>query len=108
MFAVISLQYWFLAKGVSGGISFVDAWQALGISTLAAVVTLIPLGLGILDSSLAAVLDRLGLTLEQGAAVAVLVRATVTLPLVLAAFACYLYLHQTSPREPATQGRETA
>jgi uncharacterized protein (TIRG00374 family) len=108
IFAVITIQYWLLARSVSGGINLFDAWLALGISTLAAVITLIPLGLGILDSSLAAVLDRLGLTLEQGAVVALLVRAAVTLPLVLVAFACYLYLQQTSPVDQDMRSSETA
>ncbi len=110
MFAVIALQYWALARAVGGGVSYGDAWLAFGISTFAGVIALIPLGLGILDSSLAATLDRLGMTLEQGAVVAVLVRALVTLPLVLAAVASYLYLQRLevapagSPSQPALDG----
>lgn len=106
MFSLVSLQYWLIARGISDGISVADAWLAFGISTLAAVVTLIPLGLGILDSSLAAVLDRLGMTLEQGAVVAILARAVILIPLVLAAFACYLYLQQISPKEREVQRPE--
>lgn len=95
MFAVIAAQYWLLARGVAGGVSYDEAWVALGISTVAAVVSLIPLGAGVLDASLAASLHRFGLTFEQGGAVAVLVRGTVTLPLVFGAFACYLFLQRT-------------
>lgn len=93
MFSMVALQYWLLARAVSDNISLDEAWLAFGASTLAGVASLIPLGLGVLDGSLAAVLNRLGTTLEQGGVVALLVRATVTLPLVLAAFACYLYLN---------------
>ena len=95
MFALISLQYWLLAGAVAGGIRWDEAWIALGVSTLAAVASLLPLGLGVLDGTLAAVLARLGSTLAQGSIVAVSVRATVTLPLLLAAFVCYLYLQRS-------------
>jgi uncharacterized membrane protein YbhN (UPF0104 family) len=104
MFAVIALQYWLLARGVGGSISLSDAWLALGISTLAGIASLIPFGLGVLDGSLAAILDRLGMTLEQGGVVALLVRATVTLPLIVAAFVCYAYLQRSAALGPeATQ-----
>ena len=79
-----------------------------GVSTLAAVLTLLPLGLGVLDGSLSATLDRLGMTLEQGGIVALLVRAAVTLPLVLAAFACYVYLQRAQAGEVALRPPETA
>jgi len=51
-------------------------------------------------ASLAAVLQRLGTTIEQGSVVAVLVRATVTLPLVLAALASYVYLARAGGGTP--------
>jgi uncharacterized protein (TIRG00374 family) len=94
MFALIAVQYWLLARGVSSGISLREAGVAFGVSQLAAIISLVPLGLGVGDGSLAAVLNRLGLTLEQGAVVAVLVRAAITLPLLIAAFACYLDLQR--------------
>ncbi|HEY7374387.1 MAG TPA: lysylphosphatidylglycerol synthase transmembrane domain-containing protein [Polyangia bacterium] len=94
IFALIALQYWLFARGVNADVGIGDAWIALAISTFAGIVALIPLGLGILDGSLAATLDRLGATLEQGAAVVVLVRALVTLPLVLIAALCYVLLQR--------------
>jgi uncharacterized protein (TIRG00374 family) len=94
IFGLIAVQYGLLARGVGADVTFGDAWIALAISTFAGIAALIPLGLGILDGSLAATLDRLGATLSQGAAVAVLVRAVVTLPLVLAAFASFVYLQR--------------
>jgi uncharacterized membrane protein YbhN (UPF0104 family) len=98
MFMLIAAQYWLLARAVGGDIGIGDAWVALGVSTFAGVAALIPLGLGVLDGSLAATLDRLGTTLEQGAVVAVLVRAVITLPLLLAAAACFLYLQRATER----------
>jgi uncharacterized membrane protein YbhN (UPF0104 family) len=101
MLLLIALQYWLLARGVAGGVSLPEAWLALGVSTVAAVLSFVPLGLGVLDGSLAATLDRLGLTLEQGGVVALLVRATVTLPLVALAFLSYVYLQRRAAPEPA-------
>jgi uncharacterized protein (TIRG00374 family) len=100
MFGLIAVQYWFLARAAGTSVSVADAWLVFGVSTFAGVVALIPLGLGALDASLAAALARLGTTIEQGGVVALLVRAVVTLPLVLAALACYLYLQRASSRRP--------
>jgi uncharacterized protein (TIRG00374 family) len=101
MFALIAAQYWFLAQAAGTSISVTDAWLAFGLSTFAGVLALIPLGLGVLDAALAAALDRLGTTIEQGGVIALLVRGVVTLPLVLAALGCYLYLHGRGLRAPA-------
>lgn len=98
MLAVIALQYWLLSEGAGAGVGPDAAWLALGVSTLAAALSMVPLGLGVLDGSLAVTLERLGTTIEQGSAVALLVRAAVTLPLVAAAFACYLYLQRSAGR----------
>ena len=69
----------------------------LGLSQLVGIISLIPLGLGAVDGSLAALLERFGMTLEQGAAVALLARLTQTLPLIIAAFACYAWLVRNAP-----------
>lgn len=100
MFSLIAAQYWLLAASVADGISLPEAWLALAGSTLAGVLALIPLGLGVLDGTLATMLDRLGLTIEQGTIAALLVRAAVTLPLICGAFVCFAYLQrrEASPR----------
>jgi uncharacterized membrane protein YbhN (UPF0104 family) len=92
IYAVNTLQFWLLARSVSDVISAPEAWVALGASQLAGIVSLLPLGFGASDWSLAAILRRFGTTLEQGTAVAVLVRATITLPLLVLALFSYLYL----------------
>jgi len=91
-FGLFTLQYWLLARSVEDVASPGEVWIAFGASQLAAIVTLIPLGLGAADASLAGILHRFGLSLESGASVAVLVRATSTLPLLLLAVVSYLYL----------------
>jgi uncharacterized protein (TIRG00374 family) len=104
IFGLITLQFWLLARELSDAISPQEAWIALGASQLAGIASLLPLGLGAADGSLAALLRRMGTTLEQGAGVAVLVRATITLPMGIAAVCCYLYLQRLSPgasRDPS-------
>lgn len=102
IFCVVTLQFWLLARALSHVVSPQEAWVAFGASQLAAIVSLLPLGLGAADGSIAAILRRAGMTLEQGTAVAILVRATITLPLGLAAVICYLYLQRLGR---ATDGR---
>jgi uncharacterized protein (TIRG00374 family) len=92
IYAVNTLQFWLLARSISTEISIPEAWVALGASQLVGIASLLPFGLGSSDWSLAALLRRFGMTIEQGAAVAVLVRGAATLPLLLMAFASYLYL----------------
>lgn len=105
IFALIALQFWLLARGLDDAVSPGEAWLALGASQLAGIVSLLPLGIGAADGTLAALLRRAGMTFDQGAAVAVLVRATITLPLGLMAIVSYIYLSWRGPRghtEPQT------
>lgn len=97
IFALNTLQFWLLARGVAGGVSYHDAWLAFSLPTLAGVASFIPLGLGAFDGSIAAILSRVGMTLEQGTVVAILVRAALSLPMLLGALGCYVYL-QRRPR----------
>ena len=92
LFAITTVQLWLLARSVSHAITPGEAWTAYGASQLAGIASLLPLGLGAADGSLAALLRRMGTTFEQGTVVAILVRATMTLPLGLMAVASYVYL----------------
>jgi uncharacterized protein (TIRG00374 family) len=94
VFAGITLQFYLLTRELSHAISPQEAWVALGASQLASIASLLPLGLGAADGSVAAILHRSGMTLEQGTAVAILVRVVITLPLGIAAILCYLYLQR--------------
>jgi uncharacterized membrane protein YbhN (UPF0104 family) len=102
MFAIAMLQLWLLARSVSHAIRPEEAWTAYGASQLAGIASLLPLGLGAADGSLAALLRRMGTTFEQGTVVAILVRATMTLPLGLMALASWLWL----ARERHTDNRQ--
>lgn len=103
IFALNTLQFWLLARGVADGISYHDAWLAFSIPTLVGIASLIPMGLGAFDGSIAAVLSRLGMTLEQGTVVAILVRGAISLPMLLLAFGCYVYLERR-PRPTSMSG----
>ena len=104
VFALFALQYWILARSIENVVSLREMWIAFGVSQLAAIVTLIPLGLGAADASLAGILRRYGMTLEDGTAVAILVRATNTLPMILLAAASYVYLARRTPLERVHAG----
>jgi uncharacterized protein (TIRG00374 family) len=109
IFALAALQIALLARGISADLSLVDAWKAFGISQTAAIVSLLPFGIGIGDGSLATALNSFRLAFEVGAAIALLARAFMTLPLCLGALVCYLDLQRPSPvgaAQPRTEDVE--
>ena len=106
IFAINTLQFWLLARSLSSGIRLDEAWLAFCLPTLVGVLSLIPLGLGAFDGSVAAAFDRLGTTLEQGTVIAVVVRAAISLPMLLLALLSYLYLARRLPAPAA--GSETS
>lgn len=97
VFVLFTLQFWLLARSLEDVVSPNEMWVAFGASQLAAIVSLVPLGLVTSDASLAGILNRFGMTLEGGAAVAILVRAAITLPMIMAAAAAWLYLSRATP-----------
>ena len=98
IFVLNAIQSWLLTRSVSGGVGLNEAWVAFGASQLAGIASLLPLGLGAADGSLAGTLRTMGLTLDQSTTVAVLMRLTTTLPLGVAAVASYLYLARLPSR----------
>ncbi len=92
IFAVMATQMWLVVRALGLDLSPAESWTALGASMLAGILTFLPLGLGTLDATLAAVVGVAEGGFSTGAAAAVLLRATVTLPMGLAAVGCYLYL----------------
>jgi uncharacterized protein (TIRG00374 family) len=94
MFAIATAQLWLLSRCLSNSIHPGEAWVAFGASSLASIASLLPFGIGSLDGSLAALLHEFGARPEQGIATALLLRLAITLPLVLIALACSLYLHR--------------
>jgi len=90
--ATIVLQLWLIADSLAVSLSAGEAWVALGASVLAGIVSFLPLGLGVLDWTLTALLEKAGAAVASGAAVVVLYRATITLPVGLLGVAAYAYL----------------
>jgi uncharacterized protein (TIRG00374 family) len=92
IFSVMAVQMWLVVRALGLGLSPAESWMVLGTSMLAGIATLLPLGLGTLDATLAAMIGATQDGFSAGAAAAVLLRATVTLPLGLIAFVSYLFL----------------
>jgi uncharacterized protein (TIRG00374 family) len=92
IFGISTLQILMLTKGVGENISFGDSWLAICLTQLAAIVSLLPFGLGIGDGSLAALLQRTGIPLGKSTAVVILGRVAITLPLLCIACLSYIYL----------------
>ena len=80
IFSVMALQMWLVMQALGLGLSAAEAWMVLGVAMLAGIITLLPLGLGTLDATLAAVVGAIEQDFSAGAAAAVLLRATVYLP----------------------------
>ena len=96
-FALVALQFHLAARSAGVELDLLDAWVTFGGAGLAAIASLLPLGLGIGDGSIAAIITATGVPFDEATAVAVLIRATVTLPLIVLAAASYFYLLRSAP-----------
>lgn len=105
-FAVVAWQFQLVAASLGVPIDVVDGWIAFGGSGVASILSVLPLGLGVGDGSIAAIIHQIGdVPFQRATATAVLIRATVTLPLILLAVLSYLYLLRVAPPSaPLTQG----
>jgi uncharacterized protein (TIRG00374 family) len=104
MFFIIAAQFWLLAEGLGGGLSLIEALIAFAASQVAAIISLIPLGLGAMDGTIAGVSSRSGMSDDDALALAILVRMASTLPLVAAATVSYFYLALRRPHVAAESG----
>ncbi len=105
--AVVGLQgvqMWFAADSLGLSLSPGNAIVIIGASALAAVVSFLPLGAGSLDATMAALLAQTGASATSRAAIVVVVRATITLPLAAMALLSYLHVSRTPKREAAEVG----
>jgi uncharacterized protein (TIRG00374 family) len=92
-FAVVALQFELVARSLGVPLSFLDGWIAFGGSGVASILSLLPLGVGIGDGSIAAIIQHAAdVPFDLATATAVLIRATVTLPLIALAVLSYFYL----------------
>lgn len=92
-FGIVGLQFQLAARSLGVHISLLDGWIAFGGSGVASIISLLPLGVGIGDGSIAAIIQHAGdVPFDLATATAVLIRATVTLPLIALAVGSYFYL----------------
>jgi len=92
IFATMVCQLWLIAGSLSIHLSAGEASLALGGSVAAGIASFLPLGLGALDWTLAALLQSAGATVGSATAVAILYRVTNSLPAGLLGVAAYAYL----------------
>ena len=100
IFAMIVCQLWLIADSLSVHLSAGEASLALGTSVAAGIASFLPLGLGVLDWTMATLLQNAGATVGTATAVAILYRATNSLPAGLLGVAAYGYLVITLGRTP--------
>jgi uncharacterized protein (TIRG00374 family) len=104
IFFAFAVQLWLILLALGQDISPVAAWAALGIATIAGVLSALPFGLGAADVVMTTLLALLGVPPAAAGAAALLLRATVTLPLGLAGTASWIALN----RGPESATAETA
>jgi len=103
VFLVTAVQLDLVIASVGVELSLVAAWTALGAATIAGVLSALPFGLGAADVVLVAMLGLLGVDPALAGGVALLYRATVTLPLGLAGTASWIALSRTTARAPGEE-----
>jgi glycosyltransferase 2 family protein len=104
VFIASAAQLWLVLLALGETISPVAAWAALGLATIAGVLSALPFGLGAADVVMTALLVALGVPAATAGAAALVLRATVTLPLGLAGTASWIALN----REPDAPAAGTA
>jgi uncharacterized protein (TIRG00374 family) len=92
IFATMVLQVWIISAEVAVRLSAGEASVALGASVAAGIASFLPLGLGVLDWTLTAVLQHAGASVASAASVAILYRVTNSLPAGLLGLLGYAYL----------------
>lgn len=92
IFATMVCQVWLIAGSLSVHLSAGKASLALGGSVAAGIASFLPLGLGVLDWTMAALVENAGASVATATAVAILYRATNSLPAGVLGIASYVYL----------------
>ncbi len=102
--AVVALQMvqmWLGARSLGFSVSLPDSLVVMGAAALAALTSFLPLGLGSLDATMAALLSRAGVSATGRAAIVVVMRGAVTVPLVLVALGLYGWLVRSPSKKRA-------
>jgi len=102
VFLTTAVQLWLILLSLGESIPLVAAWAALGLATIAGVVSALPFGLGAADVVMTGLLIILGVPASAAVAAALLLRATVTLPLGLAGTASWIALNRGAEAQSAT------
>ncbi len=90
IYAVSGAQIWLLLAGLDHVVPITQAVAAFATSQTVGILSTLPFGLGTTDATFVALLAAYGVTVGHAAAVAVLLRATSTLPQALAGLVAYL------------------
>ncbi len=85
IFAVSGAQVWLLVVGLGGSVPYLGAVAGYCLSQVGGAISNLPFGLAAGDALLVLVLAQVGLAAHVGAAAAILLRVTTTLPIALAA-----------------------
>ena len=102
VFFTTAVQLWLILMSLGETIPLVAAWAALGLATIAGVISALPFGLGAADVVMTGLLTILGVPPSAAAAAALLLRVTVTLPLGLAGTASWIALNRGAEAQTAT------
>lgn len=106
IFIVFATQLWLILVALGHDISPVAVWAALGIATITGVVSALPFGLGAADVVMTTLLAVLGVPPAAAGAAALLLRATVTLPLGLVGTASWIALNRGPEATPEATAAE--
>jgi uncharacterized protein (TIRG00374 family) len=94
VFTATAVQLWLILFALGHVVPLLATWAALGLGTIAGVLSALPFGLGAADVVVTGLLVGLGVPAAAAAAAALLLRATVTLPLGLAGTASWVVLNR--------------
>ena len=100
IFATMVLQVWIISADVAVRLSPGEASVALGASVAAGIASFLPLGLGVLDWTMTAMMQHAGASVASATSVAILYRATNSLPAGLLGLLGYAYLVAKLGRTP--------
>jgi len=97
IFATYTAQLWLVAASLGVTLDPLATWGALGLATVAGVVSLLPFGLGATDAVLATLLVSMGVPASAAGAITFGYRLVATLPLGLIGAASYGWLSARLP-----------
>ena len=101
IYAISGAQVWLLLAGLNDIVPITQAVAAFAASQTVGILSTLPFGLGTTDATFVALLAAYGVTIGDAAAVAILLRATSTIPQALAGLIAYMSMHGATAQESA-------